>query len=122
MVHSVALIARLGKASNDIHCDLNTSACHCTAARATINRDVQSSNACRQEASKMSDSPAGVLDGKLFADVPEVAALLRIDQRTVRRSIEHGDIPAIRTGQRWRIPTSWLRAQAQIGDNDAVAT
>jgi excisionase family DNA binding protein len=69
----------------------------------------------------MSDSPAGVLDGNLlFADVPEVAALLRIDQRAVRRQIEQGDIPAIRTGQRWRIPTAWLRAQAQIGDTDAA--
>lgn len=54
------------------------------------------------------------LASQLFADVPEVAALLRIDQRTVRRSIEAGDIPAIRTGQRWRVPTSWLRQQAGI--------
>jgi excisionase family DNA binding protein len=52
------------------------------------------------------------LDGQLFADVPEVADVLRIDQRTVRRSIEAGDIPAIRTGQRYRIPTAWLRKAA----------
>lgn len=54
------------------------------------------------------------LDGRLFADVPEVAKLLRSDQRTVRRAIESGDIPAIRTGQRWRVPTSWLRQAAGL--------
>lgn len=59
------------------------------------------------------------LEGKLFADVPETAALLRIDQRTVRRSIEAGDIPGIRTGQRWRVPTSWLRKAAGLETTEA---
>jgi excisionase family DNA binding protein len=54
------------------------------------------------------------LDGKLFAEVPEVAELLRNDARTVRRAIERGEIPAVRTGQRWRVPTSWLRQAAGI--------
>jgi len=85
-----------------------------------IDRHVRSSNACRQEAIRMSDSPTGVLDGKLFADVPETAQILRYDQRTVRRAIEAGEIPAVRAGGRWRIPTSWLREQARIGDSDAA--
>lgn len=59
------------------------------------------------------------LAGKLFADVPETAEVLRIDQRTVRRSIEAGDIPAIRTGQRWRVPTSWLRQAAGLETSGA---
>jgi excisionase family DNA binding protein len=54
------------------------------------------------------------LEGKLFADVPEVAELLRSDQRTIRRSIAAGNIPAIRTGQRWRVPVSWLRQAAGL--------
>jgi excisionase family DNA binding protein len=69
----------------------------------------------------MSDFPADVLGSKLFASVPEVAALLRNDQQTIRDAIKRGDIPAVRTGQRWRVPTAWLRAQAQIGDSDAAA-
>ena len=59
------------------------------------------------------------LAGQLFADVPETAEVLRIDQRTVRRSIEAGDIPAIRTGQRWRVPTSWLRQAAGLETSEA---
>jgi excisionase family DNA binding protein len=61
-----------------------------------------------------SQAATAVLDGKLFADVPETAAVLRYDQRTVRRAIEAGDIPAVRAGGRWRIPTSWLREQAGL--------
>jgi excisionase family DNA binding protein len=61
-----------------------------------------------------------VLDGKLFADVPEAAEILRYDPRTVRRALEAGTIPGVRAGGRWRIPTSWLREQAGIGDSDAA--
>jgi excisionase family DNA binding protein len=59
------------------------------------------------------------LSDKLFADVPETAVVLRIDERTVRRSIEAGDIPGIRTGQRWRVPTSWLRQAAGLETTEA---
>jgi excisionase family DNA binding protein len=72
----------------------------------------------------MSDSNAGlqlgrtieeILDG-LFADVPETAAVLRYDARTVRRAIEAGEIPAVRAGERWRVPTAWLREQAGLSE------
>lgn len=66
-------------------------------------------------------TPADVLDGQLFADVPETAEILRYDRRTVRRAIEAGEIPAVRAGGRWRIPTSWLREQARLGGGDAPA-
>jgi excisionase family DNA binding protein len=61
-----------------------------------------------------------ILDG-LFADVPETAAVLRYDARTVRRAIEAGKIPAVRAGERWRVPTAWLREQAGLGGGDAPA-
>lgn len=54
------------------------------------------------------------LNNQLFADVPEAAQILRYDQRTVRRGCESGDIPAIKSGNRWRIPTSWLRDKAGL--------
>jgi excisionase family DNA binding protein len=56
-----------------------------------------------------------ILDG-LFADVPETAAVLRYDARTVRRAIEAGEIPAVRAGERWRVPTAWLREQAGLSE------
>lgn len=64
------------------------------------------------------------LDGQLFADVPEVAQLLRNDERTIRRAIERGEIPAIRTGKRWRVPTAWLRRVAglETGPETSPAT
>lgn len=54
------------------------------------------------------------LEGQLFADVPQVAIVLRTDVRTIRRSLASGDIPGIRTGQRWRVPTRWLREAAGL--------
>lgn len=67
----------------------------------------------------MSTLTLAELDGQLFADVPEVAQLLRSDVRTIRRAIVAGDIPAIRTGQRYRIPMSWLRKAADPGTSEA---
>lgn len=62
----------------------------------------------------MSDSAIEILDGKLFADIPETAQVLRYDVRTVRTAIKAGEIPAVRAGNRWRVPTSWLRQQAGL--------
>jgi excisionase family DNA binding protein len=68
----------------------------------------------------MNDPNAGLLDGKLFADVPETAKILRYDERTVRRAIEAGEIPAVRAGERWLVPTAWLREQAGLGGSSAA--
>jgi excisionase family DNA binding protein len=62
-----------------------------------------------------------ILHGQLFADVPETAEILRYDERTVRRAIEAGEIPAVRAGERWRVPTAWLREQARLGVGDAAS-
>jgi excisionase family DNA binding protein len=51
---------------------------------------------------------AEAIRGKLFLTVPEVAELARIDQRTLRRAIDAGEIPTARFGNTVRIPTSAL--------------
>ena len=54
------------------------------------------------------------LDQQLFVSVPEAAAVLRSDPRSVRRAIAAGDIPATRVGPRQLVPTAWLRSAAGI--------
>ena len=63
----------------------------------------------------------GRLDGRLFADVPEAAALLGRDERTVRKAAAEGEIPATKVGQKWLIPTAWLREQAGLAAPSAPA-
>ena len=41
-----------------------------------------------------------------FLTVHEVAAILKVNQQTVRNWIDHGDLPAIRVGRRVRITRS----------------
>ena len=48
------------------------------------------------------------LDGKLFASVPEAAAVLRSNPRSVRRSIAAGYISAVPVGPRKLAPVAWL--------------
>lgn len=52
------------------------------------------------------------LGDRLFAYVPEVAQILRRDERTVRAAIKAGQIPATKAGQRYIVRVSWLREQA----------
>jgi excisionase family DNA binding protein len=52
------------------------------------------------------------LGDRLFADVPEVAEITGLDPRTIRRAAEAREIPAHKVGNKWMIPTSWLREQA----------
>jgi excisionase family DNA binding protein len=61
------------------------------------------------------------LAGRLFATVPEAAAILRYDPRTLRRAIADGEIPAVKAGATYRIPVAWLRAQALAGSDGAAA-
>lgn len=62
--------------------------------------------------------PWAALDGRLFATVPEAAAILRYDVRTVRRGIAAGEIPATKVGSTYRIRVSWLRKQAGEATNE----
>jgi excisionase family DNA binding protein len=56
---------------------------------------------------------------KLFATSTEAALILDVDPRTLRAAIERGEIPGTRAGAAWRVPVSWLRKQAGVGDPDA---
>ena len=57
---------------------------------------------------------AEAIRGKLFMTVPEVAELARVDQRTLRRAIEDGQLAAVRIGNTTRIPTAALLRLAAI--------
>lgn len=59
------------------------------------------------------------LEGKLFASVPEAAVVLRSDPRSVRRSIDAGDIPSIPVGPRKLVPVNWLRQAAGLETSEA---
>lgn len=54
------------------------------------------------------------LDGLLFADVAQVASIFGCDERTVRKAAAAGEIPASRIGNKWMIPTAWLRQRAGV--------
>jgi excisionase family DNA binding protein len=57
-----------------------------------------------------------ILEGRLFATVPQVAEILGYDERTVRKGIKDGSIPATQVGATARIPTAWIRQQALISE------
>jgi excisionase family DNA binding protein len=59
------------------------------------------------------------LEGRLFADIPQAAAILGRDERTVRRAAAEGEIPATKVGAKYLIPVAWLREQA--GEPSAAA-
>ena len=64
---------------------------------------------------------AEAIRGKLFLTVPEVANLARVDQRTLRRAIEAGEIPAVRLGNTVRIPTTVVLRMAELKPGDETA-
>jgi hypothetical protein len=59
------------------------------------------------------------LKDRLFATVPETAAVLRSDARSVRRAIAAGDIPAQPVGPRKLVPVAWLRRAAGLETSEA---
>jgi excisionase family DNA binding protein len=54
------------------------------------------------------------LAGQTFADVPQAARVLGRDERTIRRGIKSGKIPATQIGSKWSVPVAWLREQAGV--------
>jgi excisionase family DNA binding protein len=62
------------------------------------------------------------LEGRLFVTVTELAALMQLDPRTVRRGIEDGSIPSIRVGRATRIPVPKIRALIGLVDPDGRLT
>jgi excisionase family DNA binding protein len=61
------------------------------------------------------------IGSKLFLTVPEVSEYTRVDQRTLRRAIEDGQIPAVRIGNAVRIPTAAFLRMAAIKPEDETA-
>lgn len=55
------------------------------------------------------------LEDKLFATTTEAALIIRCDARTLRKAIDAGEVPAVRTGNTYRVPTAWLRKQVALG-------
>lgn len=53
------------------------------------------------------------MSARLFWTVAEFAQLLRVDRRSVIRSIHAGEIPATRVGRVHRIPATWVEQQIQ---------
>lgn len=62
------------------------------------------------------DQLAEAIRGKLFLTVPEVSEYTRVDQRTVRRAVEDGQVPAVRIGNMIRIPTTAFLQMAEIAE------
>lgn len=56
------------------------------------------------------------LDNLLFFGVPDAAAFLGIDARSLRRAIAAGEVPSTKIGPRMLVPTEWLRKQAQVDE------
>lgn len=48
------------------------------------------------------------LAGRLYATTTEVCAITGGDPRQLRKAILAGEVPAIRAGNTYRIPVSWL--------------
>jgi hypothetical protein len=54
------------------------------------------------------------LAGRLFASTTETASIIGRDERTVRKVVEAGVIPATRVGAKWSVPVAWIRQQAGV--------
>jgi excisionase family DNA binding protein len=64
---------------------------------------------------------AAITAGRLFLTVGEFSELYRCDDRTARRGIERGDIPAVRVGSVTRIPVAALLRLAGLQPEDETA-
>ncbi|GAA2004400.1 hypothetical protein GCM10009799_34540 [Nocardiopsis rhodophaea] len=60
------------------------------------------------------------LRSQLFATVAEAASVLRSDERTVRRAIEAGHIPAVKVSNKTLIPVQALLKLAGLDLDDAA--
>jgi excisionase family DNA binding protein len=54
------------------------------------------------------DELRAAVGNSMFTTVPVVAKLMDLDERTVRRGIERGEIPAVRVASATRIPVTAL--------------
>jgi excisionase family DNA binding protein len=54
------------------------------------------------------DQLRAAVGDRMFTTVPVVAQLLDLDERTVRRGIERGQLPGLRVGSAIRVPVAEL--------------
>lgn len=52
-----------------------------------------------------------------YFTIKELAAILRVDHKTVRNAIKDGRITALRVGRTFRIPAAAIDALVPRGDN-----
>jgi len=52
----------------------------------------------------------GTTDEQLYLNTEEVAALMRLNIKTVRVMLERGEVPGAKIGNRWYIPREALDA------------
>jgi excisionase family DNA binding protein len=57
---------------------------------------------------------AAITAGRLFLTVGEFSEFYRCDERTARRGVERGDVPAVRVGSTIRIPVAALLRMAGL--------
>jgi hypothetical protein len=69
----------------------------------------------------LAEPTAPLPSGRLFVTPQEVAAAFGMDERSIRRAIAAGQIPATKVGVFNQIPASWLRERAGLGDDDDAA-
>jgi excisionase family DNA binding protein len=67
------------------------------------------------------DELRAAIGNRLFTTVSVVAELMDLDERSVRRGIERGDLPGIRVGSAIRIPVAALSRLAAIKPEDETA-
>jgi len=60
----------------------------------------------------LDQEPPGNLHDRLFISVKEFAGIAGLDERTIRRAIEAGEIPGFRAGAKYLIPTAFVRSAA----------
>jgi excisionase family DNA binding protein len=66
--------------------------------------------------SPVADDLLAMVRSRLFLTVGEFAELYRCDERTARRGIERGEVPAVRVGSTIRIPVAALLRMAGLED------
>jgi excisionase family DNA binding protein len=64
------------------------------------------------------DSPVS-LDGQQFLTVAEVASLMRVSKMTVYRLVHGGELPAVRVGRSFRVPSTAVHAYLENSFYDA---
>lgn len=80
------------------------------AANASDAREVDTQDEPEQLAAVAARPSPGVPELPPFLSVVEVAAVLRVDRKTVHKLIASGDLPHVRLGRVLRIPASVLQS------------